>query len=253
MRLDNVIVRLTTIMGPEWIMAYALINLQPEIDIDKFRVEMPKRLKRHHETEKYLGRVPGDLFIGFFAKGQTELFEEISRIKSWKEVQEVKEWAIVNFPTTKLELSKLEWRIVKSLRGGALKTPEEIGKELNEKPELIKEKIERIKAIPLSFSIEPPNNNKWTFTEIHFEFIGTTFKERAAEISKVGKPFCATGSKSSGAIMVEPKTVEEFQDQIRKMSLIPGVKVAGFAFCEDMIWSQPWLDEFIDERIAEAN
>src|SRR3990172_6575124 len=103
MRFDHLIVRLTTILGPEWLMAYTLVDLKPEVDVDKFRFEVPKRLKYHHETEKYLGGVPGDLFIGFFCKGQNELFEEIGRIRAMKEILKVKEWAIVNFPTTKLE------------------------------------------------------------------------------------------------------------------------------------------------------
>ncbi|RMF93506.1 MAG: hypothetical protein D6734_09955 [Candidatus Schekmanbacteria bacterium] len=252
MRFDHLIVRLTTITGPEWLMAYALIDLNDDVDVDEFRFKVPDLLDYHHETEKYLGGVPGDLFIGFFAHGQTHLFDEISKIKSWKEVKEVKEWAIVNFPTTKVKLSKLDWKVVKSLRSGAEKTAEQIAEELGEKPEIIQERLDYIKNIPLTFHIEPPNNNNWTFTEIHIDFKGTTFKEKMEELSKIGKPFGATGSKSQGALMVEPKTVDELKEMIKKVSEIPGVKVRDYAFCEDMIWKQPWLDKFIDERIAEA-
>lgn len=252
MRFDHLIVRLTTIAGPEWLMAYVLVDLEPEVDIEKFRFEVPSRLTYHHETEKYVGGIPGDLFIGFFCKGQTELFNEIGKVKSWKEIKHVKEWAIVNFPAMKLELSKLEWRIVKNLRSGALKTPEQIAGELNEDPKLVAERLDYIKKIPLSFHIEPPNNKQWTFGEIHFDLHKTTFQEKVTELSKIGKPFGASGSKSVGALMVEPTTVEEFKAMIKNTSQIPGVKVTGYAFCEDMIWTQPWLDKFIDERIAEA-
>ncbi len=251
MKLDNVMIRLSALLGPEWLQAYALIDLQPGVDIEKFRFEIAGRLKYHHETEKYLGGVPGDLFIGFFAKGQAELFDEISAIKAMKEVQAVKEWAIANFPVATPEFKKIDWKIVKSLRGGAQKEAATIARELGESARLVEERLAYIKSIPFAFSIEPPNKDAWTFTEIHVNFIGTTFKDTLPELQKIGKPFGAISSNRQGALMVEPKEVNELQEMIKKISLIPGVKVTGIAFCEDMIWSQPWLDRFIDERIDE--
>jgi hypothetical protein len=252
MRLDHVIIRLTAVLGAEWLQAYALLDLQPDVDIDKFRFELPKRLRYHHETEKYVGGVPGDLFVGFFCKGQGELFEQLGAIKAMKEVREVKEWAIANFPVAKPEMTQLDWRIVKSLRSGAQKTAKVIAAELKAEPRLVEERLNYIKQIPLAFSIEPPNDRAWTFTEIQLNFRGTTFQEKLAELRAIGKPFGASGSKNHGAIMVEPKSVAELVEMIRKTAQIPGVRVTDYAFCEDMIWTQPWLDRFIEDRIAEC-
>ncbi|MCU0661168.1 MAG: hypothetical protein MUC50_02460 [Myxococcota bacterium] len=251
MRFDNLIIRLSAVLGPQWLQAYALIDLQAGVDVDEFRFELPRRLKYHHETEKYVGGVPGDLFVGFFCQGQTELFEEVGRIKAMKEVREVKDWAIANFPVSQPELTKLDWQIAKCLRGGAQKTAQAIADELHADAGSVAQHLDSLKKLPLAFSIEPPNEKAWSFAEIHIDFQGTSFGERVEDLRKIGKPFGATGSRRQGAIMVEPKSVEEFTQMIMATARIPGVRVADFAFCEDMIWSQPWLDAFIDERIAE--
>jgi len=252
MRLDNVIVRLSAILGPEWLRAYALVDLNPGTDIDKFWLEIPKRLTYHYEAEKYLGGVPGDIFIGFYARGQEELYREMTAIKAMKEVREVKDWAIVSTPVNKVELTQLDWRIIQSLRGGATKTSEVIAGELGEASEIVAKRVEYLKAIPLGFSIEPPNNNQWTFGEILVDFHGTTLEEKREELTAVGKVYSATTVRSQGVLMVEPKSLEEFKELIKKASLIPGVKVTDYAFCEDMLWTQPWLDAFIEERIESA-
>lgn len=252
MRFDNLIIRLTAVLGPEWQQAYALIDLQPNVDIDIFRFKVPSLLKYHHETEKLIGGIPGDLFIGFFVKGQQELFEQIGAIKAMKEVREVKEWAIANFPVGKPEMTTLDWKIVKSLRGGAEKTSSTIAKEIAEDATVVEKRLQYIKSIPLAFSIEPPNEKQWSFAEIQMNFYQTTFAEVLPELLQVGKPFGATNSRIQATVMVEPKTVEEFKEQIKKVASIKGVKIAGYAFCEDMIWSQPWLDKFIDEQIAKS-
>ena len=77
MKRDHVMLRLPCIYGSEWLQAYALVDLVPGIDPFEFREELPKRLNKFHEVENYLGGTPGDLFIGFFANGQTELLQEI--------------------------------------------------------------------------------------------------------------------------------------------------------------------------------
>lgn len=252
MRLDNLIVRLSAILGPEWLRAYALLDLNPGTDIDKFWRETSNRLTYHYETEKYLGGVPGDIFIGFYARGQEELYREMSIIKSMEEVREVKDWAIVSTPVNEVELTRLDWRIIQSLRGGATKTSEVIASELGEDIEIVEKRLEYIKAIPLGFSIEPPNNDQWTFGEILVDFHGTTLEEKREELATVGKPYAATTVRSQGVLMVEPKSLEEFKELIKKASSIPGVKVTDYAFCEDMLWTQPWLDAFIEERINNA-
>ncbi len=252
MRFDHLIIRLTAVLGPEWQQAYALIDLQPDVDVEKFRFEIPKRLKYHHETEKLVGGIPGDLFVGFFAKGQIDLFEQVGAIKAMKEVKDVKEWAIANFPVAEPEMTKLDWKIVKSLRTGAEKTSGIIAEELSEEPDLVEKRLEYIKSIPLAFSIEPPNDNAWEFAEIQVNFHGTTYQETVAELSKVGKPFGATNSRIQAAVMVEPETISEFREMVNKVACIPGVTIAGFAFCEDMIWTQPWLDKFLDDLIEKA-
>ena len=253
MKLDNVMIRMTAVMGHEWLMAYALLDLEPDVDIDKLRFDMPNRLTYHHETEKYVGGVPGDLFVGFFARGQTELFNEIGKFKTMKEVRSVKDWAIANFPVAKPDLTKLDWRIIKSFRGGAEKTAAVIADELKEDVGKVKERIDFIKNLPLAFAIEPPNSDPWTFTEIGLNFYGTTFQEKAEELMKWGKPFGATCARKQAAIMAQPQTVEELTEIIKNVRKIPGVAVTDISFCEDMIWSQPWLDKFIDERIEEAD
>ncbi len=249
MRFDHVIIRLSAVLGAEWLQAYALVNLKPSVDVDKFRFRVPKYLTYHHENEKYLGGVPGDLFIGFFAKGQAQLFDEMSKIKALKEVQEVSKWAIGNFPINKLDMTKLDWQIVKRLRRDAEKTPNTIAKELNEDPGTIKERLDFIKTAPFAFSIERPNKKAWTFGEIHVNFQGTTFKKRLKELSKIGKPFGAISTENMGAIMIKPDTLDDFLNAVRRVQKISGVNISQYAFCEDMIWSQPWLDDFIDEQI----
>jgi hypothetical protein len=252
MRLDNVILRPFSILGPEWWLAYALIDLHPGTDIDKFQLEIPNRLTYHHETEKYLGGVPGDIFVGFYARAQEELFQEMAKVRTMEEVREVKDWAIVNFPANNVELTRLDWRIIQSLRGDATKTSEVIANELGEDRENVEKRLEHIKAIPLCFSIEPPNNNEWAFGEIHLDFFGTTLEEKREELATIGKVFSATTSRFQGVLMVEPESLEELKEMIKKASLIPGVKVVDYAFCEDMLWTQPWLDAFIEEQIAIA-
>ena len=174
----------------------------------------------------------------------------MAKIKAMEEVREVTEWAIGNFPVNKAELTKLDWRIIQSLRGGAEKTGEVIANELAEDLEAVEKRLEYIKAIPLGFSIAKPNNDQWTFGEIHLNFYGTTLEEKMKELATVGRPFAATTTRSQGVLMVEPKSLEEFKEMIKKASAIPGVKVLDYAFCEDMLWTQPWLDAFIEERIA---
>lgn len=251
MRLDNLIIRLTAVMGGDWLQAYALINLKDGVDIDKFRMEMPRRLTYHHETEKYLGGSPGDLFVGFFAKGQMQLFEELSSIKAMAEVREVKDWAIAYFPVKTADMTKLDWQIVKCLRSGAEKDAKVIADELGENAEYVETHLKYIKEIPLAFSIEPPNKNVWSFTELHMDFSGTTYHEVVGDLQKIGKPFGASSAMRQAALMVEPESVEELTESIKKLSTIPGVNFIACTFCEDMIWAQPWLDKFIDERIAE--
>lgn len=249
MRKDHVIVRLSALLGPEWLQAYALVDLKPDVDVDAFRFEITNRMTYHHETEKYVGGVPGDLFIGFFAKGQVQLYEELSKMRAMAEVAQIKDWAVANFPTNKAEITALDWKIIKSFRSDSQKNAESIAKELDISTKTIEARLAHIKNIPLGLSIEPPNEKMWSFAEIHFNFMGTTFKEKISELAKIGKPFAATTSRFSGALMVEPKSIEEFQEMIKKVAAVAGVKVAGYAFCEDMIWTQPWLDRFIDDQI----
>lgn len=252
MRLDHVIMRMTAVKGPSWLQAYALVDLEPEVDVAKFRFELPKRLTFHHETEMYLGGVPGDLFIGFFARGQKELFDEIGRIKAMPEVQEVRDFAIGNFPIGEPALSRLDWQILRCLRKDADKPAALIAEELTSDPARIHARLAHIKSIPAAFSIERPNDRKWTFTEIQFNFRGTTFEERVAALAKFGKPFGAVNGRTHGAVMVDPATVAELRETIAGIGRIPGVEVKGVTFCEDMLWTQPWLDRFIEEQIASA-
>jgi hypothetical protein len=250
MRFDNVMIRLSAVMGAEWIQAYALIKCHPDVDVEKFRFEVPQKLKRHHETEKYVGGTPGDLFIGFFARGQAELFDELSVIKAWKETLRVTEFAIGNFPVHKANMTKLDWQIVKSLRSDANKKPRTIAKEVGAKKRDVEQRLTFIKEIPLGFSIAPANDRLWKFTEIHIELVNCTFKEKMAELMKIGKPFGAAGARNQGAVMIKPTSHDELQNAILAVNAIPGVEVTACAFSEDMIWTQPWLDKFIEEQIA---
>lgn len=249
MRKDHVIVRLSALLGPEWLQAYALVDLKPGVDVDAFRFEFATRMTYHHETEKYVGGVPGDLFVGFFAKGQVQLYEELSKIRAMPEIAQIKDWAVACFPTKKAEITILDWKIIKSLRSDSQKTAASIAMELDIPTKTIEARLDHIKNIPLGLSIEPPNEKIWSFCEIDFNFIGTTLKEKISELSKIGKPFAAATSGFSGALMVEPKSIEELHEMIRRVAAVDGVKVAGYAFCEDMIWNQPWLDRFIDDQI----
>jgi hypothetical protein len=248
-RKDHVIVRLSALLGPEWLQAYALVDLKPSVDVDSFRFEFTTRMTYHHETEKYVGGVPGDLFVGFFAKGQVQLYEELSKIRAMPEVAQMKDWAVANFPTKKAEITALDWKIIKSLRSDSQKNAASIAMELDISTETTEARLDYIKNIPLGLSIEPPNEKIWSFCEIGFNFIGTTLKEKISELAKIGKPFGAATSGSAGALMVEPKSIEELQEMIKRVAAVDGVKVAGYAFCEDMIWNQPWLDRFIDDQI----
>ena len=251
MRLDNVIIRLSAVLGSEWLQAYALIDLQPGVSVDEFRFDLPRRLRYHHETEKYLGGVPGDLFVGFFVKGQVELYEQLGAIRAMAEVRDIRDWAIANFPTNKAELTRLDWRILGALRAGAEQSAAAIGEKLGEDGKVVSARLLHIRGIPLGFSIEPPNNKTWAFGEIHVTFVGTTLKEKMGELAAIGKPFGAATTRSSAALMVEPKSLDALKEMIKKTSMIPGVRVVGYAFCEDMLWTQPWLDAFIEERIRE--
>jgi hypothetical protein len=252
MRFDEVMIRLSAVLGPEWLQAYTLIKCHPDVDVEKFRFEVPNRLKRHHETEKFVGGTPADLFIGFFTRGQAELFDEVSNIKAWKETLKVEEFAIANFPVNTVNMTKLDWQIVKSLRGGATKTPRAIAKEIKAKKRDVEKRMTFIKEIPLGFSIAPANMDRWKFTEIQVDFVNCTFKEKMPELMKVGKPFGAACARNQGAVMIKPTTHDELQKAIMAVDAIPGVQVTGVAFCDDMIWTQPWLDKFIEEQIAKA-
>ena len=250
MRFDHVMIRLSAVLGPEWQQAYALIKCHPDVDVEKFRFEVPKRLKRHHETEKFVGGTPGDLFIGFFTLGQAEMFDELSNIKAWKETLECKEFAIANFPVHKANMTKLDWQIIKSLRTGADKKPRTIAREVGARKREVEKRLTFLKEIPLGFSIALPNMDRWKFTEIHLEFHNCTFKEKMPELMKVGKPFGAAGARNQGAVMIKPVTHDELQKAMLACDAIPGVQVTDCAFCDDMIWTQPWLDGFVDEQIA---
>ena len=251
MRLDNLIVRLSALLGPEWLQAYALVDLQPGVDIDKLRLQIPSRLKFHHETEKYLGGVPGDLFIGFFAQGHEALFQETSRIKAMTEIRGITRWGIANFPVNKPELRRLDWQIMKCLRADANKSIGIMAEEIGVPPPEVEARLHFLKELPAALSIEPPNQDAWEFVEIHYDFEGTTFSERLADLAQIGKPFGVTSDRLQGAIMVEPTDIDQLKQQIKAVNDLAGVTVTGYAFCEDMIWSQPWLDDFIDERIQE--
>ncbi|MCU0691566.1 MAG: hypothetical protein MUF54_09205 [Polyangiaceae bacterium] len=250
MRLDHLIVRLSALLGPEWLQAYALLELEPNASTDELRFALPRRLRYHHETEKYVAGVPGDLFVGFFVRGQGELFQQMSTIRAMPEVRAVQDWAIANFPVAKQELTCMDWRVMKCLRGDATKTAAVIARELHDDEATVQARLARIMAMPLGISVEPPNDKAWEFAEIHVNFRGTTFYESAPALAKVGKPFGAATSRSMGAIMVEPQTTADLTRMLKQTAQIPGVEVVGYAFCEDMLWTQPWLDDFLDERIA---
>jgi hypothetical protein len=250
MRLDHLIVRLSALLGPEWLQAYALLELEPEIDARELRFELPRRLRYHHETELYLGGVPGDLFVGFFARGQVELHEQMSAIKAMSEVRAVKDWAVAPFPVQRPELIRLDWQIMRSLRGGAEKTAAVIADELCEEAGAVEQRLAYLRELPMALSIAPPNDAAWSFTEIHVDVTRGTFKERLPELQRFGKPFGACTATNQGALMLEPASLSELQQTIAQVARIPGVRVTGFAFCEDMLWTQPWLDGFIEERLA---
>ena len=194
-----------------------------------------------------------DEFQGFFVRGQDELFQQMSQIKAMEEVRAVKEWAIANFPVAEPEMTALDWRILGALRKDALLPAGAIADKLNERTAAVEERLSYLKGLPLAFSIEPPNDKAWSFTEIHLDFHNTTFMERAAELAEIGKPFAAASNNKSGALMVEPESIEQLVSMIRAASQIEGVRVVDYAFCEDMLWTQPWLDAFIEERIAELS
>ena len=249
MRLDHLIVRLSALLGPEWIQAYTLLELEPEVDARALRFELATRLRYHHETELYLGGVPGDLFVGFFAQGHVELHEQMSAIGAMQEVRAIRDWAIAPFPVQRPELTRLDWQILRSLRGGAGKTAAVIADELRQDLDAVGQRLDYLKELPMALSIAPPNEDVWTFTEIHINVTRGTFKEHLPALQKIGKPFGACTTSNQGALMVEPASLQELQDQIAQVASIPGIRVASYAFCEDMLWTQPWLDAFIEERL----
>jgi len=283
MKKDHVMLRLPCLFGAQWLQAYALVDLEPGIDAMDFRFELPKRLNKFHEVENYLGGAPGDLFIGFFAQGQTELFQEISKIKAMKEVRFFKDWAVANFPVGVYELKKIDWEILVHLRKGnvteelvawykpdlqtmmkimmgqmslpamPMELAEKLARDMGLKADLVKERMEYMQKIPKGVMLQVPDDSLWEFTEIHFNFHNTTFEKKAPELLKLGMPFFAAESQSrQGAIMVEPQSVQELTGAIKKLSMIPDVQVCDYAFCEDMLWTQPWLDEFMDEQLKNA-
>jgi hypothetical protein len=278
MKNDHVMLRLPCLFGHEWIQAYALVDVKPGIDPMEFRFELPKRLPMFHEVENYLGGTPGDLFIGFFARGQMELLQNIGKIKAMEEVLELKEWAIAAFPVAKNELVKEDWQILKYLRAGhvteelcAWFKPDPMlvaqGLPLPEMPmdkieaiadgaglpkEKVIERMEFMKAIPLGVMLQVPDPSLWDFTEIHFKFHNCTFEQKAEELLKVGRAFPAESHSRQGAIMVEPASIEELKTYIKKINAIPDVSVCDFAFSEDMLWTQPWLDEYMDAKLKEC-
>ncbi|MFC1670568.1 hypothetical protein ACFL20_09250 [Spirochaetota bacterium] len=282
MKRDHVMLRLPCIYGPQWLQAYALVDLAPGIDPFEFREELPKRLNKFHEVENYLGGTPGDLFIGFFANGQTELLNEISKIKAMKEVITFKEWAIANFPVGEYELTKDDWNILIYLRKGnvteelvtwfkpefevmmkimmgkesyppmPIELAEKIGKEINLPAEKVKERMEYMQTIPKGVMLQEPDPSLWDFTEIHFSFNNCTFADKAAELMKLGMPFAAESHSRQGAIMVEPETLDDLKESIKNVNKIKDVNVCDFAFSEDMLWTQPWLDDFMAEQLKNA-
>ncbi len=281
MKKDHVMLRLPCIFGPQWLQAYALFDLVPGIDPLEFRFELPGRMNKFHEVENYLGGTPGDLFIGFFAQGQTELLQEIAKIKAMEEVLVLKEWAIANFPVGEFELIKDDWLILKYLRGGKVTEDlavwfkpdpaammraaqgeplppmpmdkvEEIAGALGLTKERVSERLKYMKTIPKGVMLQVPDDSMWDFTEIHFSFHNTTFEKKAEELMKYGMPFSAESHSRQGAIMVEPQSIEDLKKAIKNVASIPDVKVCDFAFSEDMLWMQPWLDNYIEQKIKEA-
>jgi hypothetical protein len=282
MKKDHVMLRLPCIFGPQWLQAYALIDVMPGIDPLEFRFELPGRLNKFHEVENYLGGTPGDLFIGFFANGQSELLQEIAKIKAMKEVRSFKEWAIANFPVGIHELKKEDWQILIYLRKGnvtpelvawfkpdfetmmkimtgkmgyppmPMELAEQVAKGVGLPAEKVKERMEYMQKIPKGVMLQVPDPSMWDFTEIHFSFNHTTFEKKAAELMKLGMPFAAESHSRQGAIMVEPATIADLKAAIKNVSKIPDVKVCDFAFSEDMLWTQPWLDAFMDEQLSKA-
>lgn len=278
MKKDNVMLRLPCIFGPQWLQAYALVDLVPGIDPMEFRFELPKRLDKFHEVENYLGGSPGHLFVGFFAHGQGDLLKEIAKIKAMEEVLVLKEWAIANFPVGNYELAKDDWTILRHLRGGNV-TPElafwfkpdpqtmariaageapphipveqieRVAGETGLTTDRVMERLEFMKSIPLGVMLQDLDDGVWNFTEIHFSFHNCTFDQKAPELMKIGRPFPAESHLRQGGLMIETETLDDLKQAIKQTSQIPGVRVVDFAFSEDMLWTQPWLDDFIEEML----
>ena len=72
------------------------------------------------------------------------------------------------------------------------------------------------------------------------------------ELLKVGRAFPAESHSRQGAIMVEPESIDQLKDYIKKINAIPDVSVVDFGFSEDMLWTQPWLDDYMAAKLAEC-
>ena len=161
-------------------------------------------------------------------------------------------------PPVEIELSAMDWRIIKSLRYNAFKPLSAVAKELGLSAKTIRRRFDRmaqnnaIIIVPLVNPADIPN----TVTHVILLYPDT---ERREEVLKVAmdefKDTCflaRTSPPGNAMICLAARTLGETEENLIKARRIDGIRDAKLLILREITEYTQWIDSAIERRIAET-
>ena len=181
-----------------------------------------------------------------------ELFRKLTRCESPERFYERV------MPPVTIELSNLDWRIIKALRYDALKAPSAVAKELGLTTKTVRRRFERMTQnnaviiAPLVSPAEIPD----TITYVMLLYPSASRREevlrRAMNEFKDACFLTYTASPGNAMLCLFARTLAETEESLIRARKIDGMRDARLLLLKEMREYTQWMDSAIDRKIAET-
>lgn len=162
-------------------------------------------------------------------------------------------------PEVSIQLSSLDWQIIKALRYNALKPLSKVAKELNLTPKTVRRRFRRLarnNAIIIVPFVNPADIPD-TITQVMLIYPDQANWKNAVDrvMSSLGKSCFLSRIEPNGNVMLclAARTLAETEDNMITARRIDGIKTVRMLLYRDMKECTGWLDAAIDRKVADTS
>jgi Lrp/AsnC family transcriptional regulator, regulator for asnA, asnC and gidA len=164
-----------------------------------------------------------------------------------------------DMPPVDIELSNVDWRIIKALRYHALNPLSQVARELGLSPKTVRRRFERMTrhgAVIIVPVINPADiPNTVTHTLLLYPTLAQREEVLARALGDLGPAtfLSRTAGPGNAMLCLAARTISETEENLIKARRIPGMKDAKLLVLKEIREYTQWLDAAIERKIAETS